>query len=82
MDDAGTVFNGDIIGAGHIKCFFINLHKRHELFIFDVFQILALHFGQNGVGVGSQDLVRKSLCNIIVLSILFRFDIIDISANG
>ncbi len=82
MNDTGAVFNGDIVVAGHIERLLIHLDERHELFIFDIFQILTLHFGNHFIGIGSQDLICKGLRHIVYFPVLFRFDIIDIAANG
>ncbi len=47
VNNAGTVFRGDVICAGHEEGFPFNLHEGHQLFIFLVFQVLALHFFQD-----------------------------------
>ena len=70
MNDTGTVFDGDIVGAGYIKRLLIHLNKRHELMIFQILKLPALHYGQNFIGIGSQDLVCKGFGNVIYPALL------------
>ena len=89
MYDTSTVFYGNVIHAGHEKCFLaaFRLYKRHQLFVFDILQHAALHFFQDFVCALAQYFIRKRFRNIEYIARFFTFihlcfDIVDVRTNG
>ena len=58
MNNARTVFNGDIVGAGYEERLLIRLYKRHQLFVFHILQLFSFHLLQDLIVFRSQHFVR------------------------
>ena len=74
MYDSCTVFRADVIHAGHEKCLFVCLAERHKLFVFNVFQVFALHFFYDFVFVVCKHLISQILTDPEEIAILFAAD--------
>ena len=88
MNDTGTVFDGNIVSAGHEECLLIRLNEGHQLFVFHEFQVLTLHFFYDSVTfftafVGlAQDLVSQDLSHIVVFAVLLCLDVVHVRTYG
>ena len=58
MNNARTVFNGDIVGAGYEERLLIRPYKRHQLFVFHILQLFSFHLLQDLIVFRSQHFVR------------------------
>ena len=81
MNDAGTVFRGDVVGGAYEEGLAGNVHEGHQLFVFHVFQVLTLHFGNNRVFAFAENGVRSGLGQIVELAVLLGLDVVDLRAD-
>ncbi len=87
MDDAGTIFHADVIHAGHVERFAVDLDVVHVLFVFHVLEVFALHLFDDLVLAFAEDLVSQRLCDVEVVAFLIAFghlrlDIVEVGADG
>ena len=89
MNDAGTVFCGNVVHAGNDERRFVLVRyaERHQLFVFPVFHVTALEFFEHFVFVAREHFRCQSLGYIedialIVTGSHLDLDIIDVRADG
>ena len=86
VDDTCTVLYGYVVHACHEESFLVWLAERHELLVFCVFQIAALHFFKYLVVFLTQYLVLpaplqdRRYCPHSSPSSHLHFDIVDVRA--
>ena len=87
VNDTCSVFCTYIIHAGYEESLPVRLAERHELFVFHILKILALHLLKHFVIVCSQSLVCQSLGNVEYIALFlpcshFHFNVIHIRTHS
>ena len=84
MDDSRTVGGGDIVGKRHEKGLSRHIDKRQKLFIFSVFEILALHGFQHfhRPVFFFQHAIHQLFSKIVNLLALAHFHILYVGMHG